>query len=358
MLPASHTNAVADDRRAASLGRALFFDKGMSSEGTVACASCHIAEEGWSDDRAVSEGVFGRTGTRHSMPVATAAFQPFLLWDGRADSLWSQALLAIENPDEMDFSRIEVVRHLAANYEETYVEVFGPLPEVDTLPSAGLPGQLEWERLSEDEREQINTAFANAGKALEAFERKVSCTDTRFDRWVGGQVEMTRREEVGAARFLRDGCVDCHSGPRFSDGDFHNIGIGSGTAQPDPGRYAGVSLLLANPFNGEGRDSDDPAAGARRLAGLEAVDKDLGAFRTPTLRGVAQRRGFGHRGHIGSLEDFIDDIYDDPTLHGTAVGDLDPLVRDVEANREARIVDFLRMLDCPPTPAELEDPRL
>lgn len=341
MLPESPSNAFADDPDAAALGRTLFFDEGFSSDETISCASCHDPNRGWSDDRAVSEGVFERKGARHSMPITVAAFQEFVLWDGRADSLWSQALLAIENPDEMDFTRTEVVQRLASEHREAYENVFGALPAIDGLDA---------------QQDDIDEAFANMGKALEAFERTVSCVDTRFDRWVRGEVEMTRKEEVGAARFLRDGCARCHDGPRFSDGGFHNIGIGSGTDTPDLGRHEGISLLLDNPFNAAGPYSDDPDIGAAMLDGLQAHDADLGAFRTPTLRGVGQRRSFGHRGHIRHLKDFIEAIYDDPSLHGSAAGTLDPLVRDIEVERQARVVDFLRMLDCPSAPPELRDP--
>lgn len=355
--PDSPTNVVADNRSAAELGRHLFFDERMSSDATVACAACHDPATGWSDDRAQSLGVGEQAGERHSMPIPAAALQEFLLWDGRADSLWSQALKAIENPKEMNFSRADTVRFVASNYPDLYEEVFGDLPEPAPIPPGAMPGTESWEALSAAEQDSINIAFSNIGKAIEAYERQLLCTDTRFDRWTRGEVEFSRREEVGAARFLRDGCVDCHSGPAFSDAKFHNIGIGSGTDVPDEGRHAGRTKLLDDAFNGGGAYSDEPAQGGLKLDAAEAEPPGLGAFRTPSLRGVGQRRSFGHRGHKRDLEDFLDDVYDDPRMHGSAVGELDPLVRGVDLERERAVLAFLRTLDCPDAASDLLAPQ-
>ncbi len=355
-LGPSPTNAVADDPAAVALGRRLFFDRSMSSDGTVGCVSCHDPERGWSDPRAVSLGVRGRPGDRHAMPVTMAAHQSFLLWDGRADSLWSQALKAIENPKEMDFSRTQVAHLVATDYAADYEDVFGERPDLEGVPPDAHPGTPAWAAVPSAQRHEVERAFVNVGKALEAYEREVSCTDTRFDRWLRGEVELSRREEVGAANFVREGCIDCHSGPAFSDGGFHNIGIGSGTDVPDEGRAVGALMLLDDPFNGVGPFSDDVDYGARKLEHLADEGRGRGAFRTPSLRGVAQRRSFGHRGHQADLRDFLDDVYDDPHLQGSAVGTLDEQVRGVDLDRERAMVAFLETLDCPPLPAELLEP--
>lgn len=354
--PDSPTNRVADDPAAAELGRALFFDERMSSDGTISCASCHDPAEGWSDPRAMSLGVAERLGDRHSMPITAAALQDFLLWDGRADSLWSQSLKAIENRKEMDLPRADVARLIATEYADAYFNIFGEVPDPDSIPAGAMPGTPAWDALSEDDRDAIDTAFANVGKAIEAYERNILCTDTKFDRWIRGEAEFSRREEVGAARFLRDGCVSCHSGPAFSDGSFHNIGIGSGTDIADEGRRKGRLELLDDPFSGGGGYSDDPEFGGRKLMDSDLEPPALGAFRTPSLRGVGQRRSFGHRGHKRELEDFLDDVYDDPHMQGSAVGELDPLVRDVDLERERAMLAFLRTLNCPQPDPQLLSP--
>ena len=143
-LPPSPTNRVADLPAAMQLGRSLFFDTRMSMDGTIACASCHDPNEGWSDPRPLSLGVEDREGGRHSMPVQATAFQTFWFWDGRADSLWSQAIKAIESHPEMDFTRVEVARFIAEHYREPYEAIFGALPSLDGLPQRSRPGMESW----------------------------------------------------------------------------------------------------------------------------------------------------------------------------------------------------------------------
>ena len=354
--PPSPTNRLADDDEAAALGRLLFFDERMSADGRVSCASCHDPDQGFSDPRARSLGVEEREGHRHSMPVTMLGEQRFLFWDGRADSGWSQPLQAIESEREMDFTRVEVARLAAERYGAAYEAIFGPLPATADLPARARPGMPAWDALDPVLQDAVNRAFANVGKALEAYQRRLTCDGTRFDAWTAGEVELTAGERAGAARFVQIGCIDCHSGPAFSDGEFHNIGIGSGLPEPDLGREAATAGLRENPFNGAGAYSDDPEAGAALLDDMAVETGTLGAFRTASLRGVGQRRFFGHRGHEEDLDDFIDDVYDRPNLQDSAVGELDPDVVDLEADGIGDIVDFLRTLDCPPPPAELLAP--
>jgi cytochrome c peroxidase len=355
-LPPSWTNRYAEDPGAAGLGRHLFFDKRMSADGEIGCVSCHDPGGGFSDSRRLSLGVAGREGRRHSMPITALAFQRFLLWDGRADSLWSQPLKAIEAENEMDFTRLEVAHFIADNYGADYEAVFGSLPDLDDFPGRARPGLPEWELLTATQQDQAQRVFANVGKALEAYERRLICADTRFDRWARGELELDADERGGAAKFLRKGCAKCHQGSSFSDGKFHNIGIGSGDEEPDLGRAAGAAELLADAFNGAGAYSDDPAIGRQQLDALSGETGAMGAFRTPTLRGVGQRRFLGHRGHREGPGDFIDDIYDDPHMDASAVGALDPDVEDVNVDGKNDLVAFLRTLDCPPPPPDLLEP--
>jgi cytochrome c peroxidase len=352
---ASPTNRYAYDADAAALGRMMFFDPSMSNDGQVACASCHRADEGWSDDRAVSEGAFGRTGGRHSMPIRTARYQSWWFWDGRADSMWSQAIAAMESVPEMDFSRAEAAHYVAAVYPAQYEAVFGALPDLTAVPPRGKPGDPAWDALDGQTRAGVERVFANVGKALEAYERQLDCSNTRFDQWARGDADMSQQEERGAAEFVREGCADCHSGSAFSDGEFHNIGIGSNGPGPDRGREQGIEALRASVFNGAGPYSDDPGYGAARIAEAGSENRTLGSFRTPSLRGVAQRGRFGHRGDRGSLRDFLD-VYDRVRSQASAVGPLDPLVAGMRLRREADVAAFLTMLNCPDVPTNLSDP--
>lgn len=355
LVPRSPTNAHADDPAARALGRTLFFDAGLSSDGTIACVTCHDPSNGFSDPRPRSVGVRGQLGDRHSMPVTAAVFHPFLLWDGKADAAWSQPLKALENPKEMDLSRVEVARRVASTHAASYVEAFGPLPDLSSLPARAMPGTPEWSEMPTERRGDVDRVFANVGKAIEAYERQLLCADTRFDRWVRGQEQLTSAELDGAATFLRQGCDGCHSGPSLSDGGFHDIGLPS----PDLGRATGASALLDDPFNGAGALSDDPVAGAARLAVVATETAREGSFRTASLRGVGQRTFFGHAAHQQTLRGFLLDVYGRRRRDRAAtVGTLDPRLSrvDVDGGDVDDLVAFLRTLDCPPLEPSLAAP--
>jgi cytochrome c peroxidase len=357
-VPASPTNLYAEDPAAFALGRRLFFDDRMSADGKVACVSCHDPAKGFSDPRPVSLGVEGRPGGRHSMPITAAALHPFLFWDGRVDSLWSQPLKAIEGQKEMDFSRVEVAHFIAGNYRADYEAVFGPMPDLKGLPARAHPGEPAWESLPAQSRDDVQRVFANVGKSIEAYERKLVCADTRFDRWTRGEITLTDAEQTGADSFIRNGCTGCHNGPSFSDGKFHDLGIGGATGQ-DLGCEAGRPLLLADPFNGAGVYSDDPAAGQRLLTIAESEPAEARAFRTASLRGVGQRQRFGHLGDRGDLRQFITQVYRGGGGGGRGRGGnagLDPLLRGVDTDNVDEMIAFLRTLDCPTPPAELLAP--
>jgi cytochrome c peroxidase len=355
--PPSPTNRFADDPAAAELGRILFFDRRMSADGRIGCVSCHDPNRAMSDKRPLSLGVDDRVGTRHAMPVLVIAFQRFLFWDGRADSAWAQPLQAIENEVEMDFTRAEVAHFIAASHRGRYEAVFGPLPDLAQVPARARPGLPAWDQMDPAQQDAVDGVFANVGKALEAYQRLLLCADTRFDQWARAEIEFDEAELAGAARFVKNGCMRCHSGPAFSDGEFHNVGIGSGSDEPDRGRAAAIEGLAANPFGAAGPHSDDPDTGLALLEAAEAEVATEGAFRTPTLRGAIQRLSFGHRAHQKFLGDFIDDVYDPPNMQESAVGELDPELDGVTADDgDADLVAFLRTLECPPLPPELGPP--
>lgn len=366
-LPLSPTNAHADDPQAAALGQKLFFDRRLSADESTACVSCHDPDHAFADPRAFSVGAFGRVGGRHAPTLMNVAFNQWQLWDGRADALWSQPIKAIEAVPEGDFTRTEVAHFIAAEYASEYTAIFGPLPTLDHLPARAKPGDGVWETFSDADQDAINRVAANIGKAIEAYERKLLCVDTEFDRYLRGEGELSVLAFEGARIFLEDesaGCVDCHSGPNLTDDRFHNLGLDhDGT--PDQGRAEGVAALLADPFNGVGMFSDDPTAGAQVLAEVAmGVGRDVGAFKTPGLRGAAQRDRFGHLGHETNLEEWIEDVYrrggggrggrGGGNNNDNFVGQLSPqFPRGVRGGSEEALAAFIRTLDCPPLPAEL-----
>ena len=292
-LPASPTNAVADDARASSLGRALFFDRGMSSDGTVGCVSCHDPEHGFSDPRARSIGVRGQLGDRHSMPITAAVMHPFLLWDGKADSAWSQPLKAIENPKEMDFTRVEVARRVSDSYRAEYEAVFGALPDLSQVPARAKPGSPEWAKMPEATRDDVQRVFANVGKAIEAYERKLLCADTRFDRWLRGEEQLTAAERAGAQRGRREAAMHTRlrAGPQRQRREIEaRIGATRERHEPEVHRHLrrrraangnrGERVVPSEPSHvhtGEGRDQ------ARRVGDL-ARGVALGAARHEPAR--------------------------------------------------------------------------
>lgn len=359
-LPPSPTNMYADDEAALALGRRLFFDERMSADGQVSCASCHDTSRGFSDPRPVSLGVDELAGARHSLPITAAALHPFLFWDGRADSLWSQPLKAMEGHQEMDFSRVEVAHFIDGSYRADYEAIFGPMPDLSGLPARGRPGEAAWDTLPAASRDGVQRVFANVGKSIEAYERKLTCADTRFDRWTRGEITLTDAEQTGADSFVQNGCIGCHSGPSFSDGKFHNIGIGAGAA--DLGRASGRPLLLADPFNGAGVYSDDPEAGQRLLSIAASEADGTRAFRTASLRGVGQRQRFGHLGDRDDLRQFITQVYRGRGGGGGRGGNnggnarLDPLLDGVDTDDVDEMIAFLHTLDCPAPSLDLLAP--
>jgi cytochrome c peroxidase len=136
-VPTDPSNAVADNPAAAELGKRLFADPRLSRNGAVSCASCHAPDRQFQDGRPVSQGV--GTGKRRTMPVAATAYNPWLFWDGRKDSLWSQALGPLEDGVEHGGNRARYARLLQNDYVREYESVFGSLPDLQGVPDDASP---------------------------------------------------------------------------------------------------------------------------------------------------------------------------------------------------------------------------
>jgi cytochrome c peroxidase len=323
-LPADPGNAVADNPKAATLGQRLFFERRFSANGAVSCATCHQPERYFTDGLALSKGV--GTTTRNSMTLVGAAYSPWYFWDGRKDSAWSQALGPLENPLEHGGNRLQAVRLLAEDqhYRIEYQALFGPLPdfsEPSRFPDAAGPTgtvdeQMAWKTMSRSDQAQINRAFANLGKAIAAYERLLLPGAARFDGYVQALLEndsvgmnnaLTQDEAAGLRLFIGKGqCIRCHNGPLFTNHEFHNTGVPARQGlSVDQGRVEGAAAVLADPFNclGEYSDADpDVCAELRfRKSGTEMA----GAFKTPTLRNVAQTAPYMHAGQFATLEQVL-----------------------------------------------------
>jgi cytochrome c peroxidase len=354
--PPSTTNRFADDERAARLGRALFFDARLSSNGKLSCASCHDPALGFGDGKQVFEGL-GR-GERHSPTLWNVAYQRWFFWDGRADSLWAQAVQPLESEIEMGGDRVALARLLLndATLRATYEELFGPLPDLARWPQHAKPLPTEpthphhiaWLSMSDADRLAASRVVANAGKTLEAYERKLVRGDAPFDRFVAGDREALSASAVrGWKLFSGAGnCRSCHGGPNFSDGEFHNIGVPplNGGAPTDPARYAAVERVQIDPFNSRGEFSDDrKGATALMLETLVQMPQTFGEYRTPTLRNIAVTPPYMHQGQFATLRDVLH-FYS--TLEGaTQVGHhQEQTLRPLQLN-DSELADLLAFLE-------------
>jgi cytochrome c peroxidase len=317
--PPEPSNAYEQRADAAALGRALFNDTRLSRNGQVACASCHSADRQFQDGKQFGRGI--GTGKRRTMPVMGAAHAPFLFWDGRKDSLWSQALGPLEDPVEHGSNRVRLVKLVQAHYNDQYQAVFGAMPAVGKLPDDASPGGTDaeraaWAAMPESSRQAVNRVFANMGKAIAAFERNISYGESRFDKYAQatltgdgrGQEVLSRQEVRGLRLFLTKGqCVTCHNGPLLTDHAFHNTGVPPiDRLRPDRGRADGLRKLLQDEFNCLGRYSDAKAEQCGELQFLATDDPgQLAAFRTPGLRNVAERAPYMHAGQFSTLEQVV-----------------------------------------------------
>jgi cytochrome c peroxidase len=317
--PADPSNAYEGRTEAASLGRALFNDKRLSKNGAVACASCHSGDQQFQDGKPLGEGI--GTGKRRTMPVMGAAHAPFLFWDGRKDSLWSQALGPLEDAAEHGGNRVRLVKVVEAHYKDRYQAVFGGMPALGQLPDDASPTgsdaeRAAWAQMAEGSRDAVNRVFANMGKAIAAFERNVSYGESRFDRYAQataagdgrGQEVLSQQEVRGLRLFLGKGqCATCHNGPLLTDHAFHNTGVPPlDRTQPDRGRVDALRKLMQDEFNCLGRYSDARPEQCGELQFLATnAPGQLAAFRTPSLRNVAERAPYMHAGQFSTLHQVV-----------------------------------------------------
>jgi cytochrome c peroxidase len=361
-LPADPGNRVADDTMAARFGRQLFFDERLSSNGKVSCATCHLAERDFQDDIPLGRGV-GVTG-RRTMPIAGTAHSPWLFWDGRADSQWAQALGPLESDVEHGGNRTQYAQYVATTYRRDYERLFGHLPDLNRLPAHAGPNgdsavRASWSALPASRREDITRVFSNLGKAIAAFERRITFSPTRFDGYVAAELagrphtsadSLTPDEEAGLRLFIgKADCITCHNGARLTDDHFHNTGVpvSSLVAAADSGRTTGVRQVVAGEFNCLSRYSDARPEDCSELRFAVAEgDELLRAFKTPSLRNVAVRAPFMHAGQLKTLRDVIEH-YDRAPRAPFGKSELKRL--KLSADERRQIEAFLQTLSAPPT---------
>jgi cytochrome c peroxidase len=238
-------NAPSDEK--ISLGKQLYFDKRLSADNTISCASCHDPKKGWSNGEQFATGVGGKRGGRNAPTVINSAYYSFQFWDGRAKTLEDQALGPIANPIEMNMPIDKVVEKLNGiqGYKDQFQKVFGT-----DVTDKGL------------------------AQAIAAFERTVLSGDAPYDKFkAGDQAALTEPAQRGMKLFFgKANCSACHTGANFSDNAFHNIGY----------------------------DSEDVGRAA-----ISKLKGDTGAMKTPTLRDIAKSGPYFHLGEVKTLEEVV-----------------------------------------------------
>jgi cytochrome c peroxidase len=371
-LPADPSNRWADDSAAASLGHRLFFDTRFSSTGTVSCATCHLPDKQFQDGLPLAQGV--ASVPRRTMPVAGTAHSPWQFWDGRADNQWGQALGPLESAVEHGGDRTHYAHLIVRHYRERYERIFGDLPDLSAFPEHAGPvldsGSLAaWRRLPAARQEDITRVYVNIGKAIAAYERRLGFAPTRFDRYVDAELAgrphtpasaLSRDEVAGLRVFVGKGsCINCHNGPRLTDDHFHNTGVPvPDVSLPlDSGRAVGVRQAVAGEFACTSRYSD---AGPDDCAELRfaAIDGEelVRAYKTPSLRGVADRAPYMHAGQHATLAEVVAH-YDGAPSAPAGHSELKRL--HLSSKERRQLEAFLRTLSAPvAAPAEfLEAPQ-
>ena len=246
-----------------ALGRMLFYEKKLSRDNTISCASCHKQNEGFSDSRVFSLGVENRQGKRQAMSVFNLAWNTnAFFWDGRAPLLRNQALLPIQDHLEMDESLDNVVSKLSKSgmYRDQFVRAFGS-------------DEITAEKIS---------------LALEQFMMSIVSYQSKYDLWLEGKAELTPSEERGRQLFITEynpffpqfsgaDCAHCHGGANFENDDYMNNGLDTDAMFTDIGR--------------------------EKVTG-KATDR--AKFKVPSLRNIELTAPYMHDGRFATLEEVID----------------------------------------------------
>jgi cytochrome c peroxidase len=288
------SNRVSGDAQAIALGALLFCDTRLSRTSSISCASCHQPDRDFGDGLALAKGI--ERVDRNTPSLANVGFQRWYGWDGAGDSLWAQSLRPIVDSREMGGGLASIAGTIRSDRELVgrYRAAFGVAPSVS------------------DEAVAVNAA-----KALAAYQETLVSGRTPFDDFRdalarGDRVAADAYPEAarrGLAIFIGKGRCDlCHSGPRFSNGEFHDTGIPFFVApgRVDPGRFEGIRRVKGSRYNLMGAYSDDPtrstASGTRYVA-LE--HRNFGEFKVPSLRNVARTAPYMHNGSLATLRDVV-----------------------------------------------------
>ena len=273
------------------LGRVLFFDRRLSADNTIACASCHLAQKAFTDGQPVSTGIKGQKGGRSAPASFNRVFSSAQFWDGRAASLEEQSIGPFTNPIEHGFVNYDVMiakMKKIPGYNPLFLQAFGE-----------------------------DITIGNVGKAIASFQRTVLSGNSPADKFdQGGEAGAISQDAQRGLLLFRDKarCTKCHSGFNFTDEKFHNLGIGWDDNKVDLGRY----MVTKNA-------------------------EDIGAFKTPTLREISRSAPYMHDGRFKTLEEVVN-FYN---KGGVKNPHQDPLILPLELTDQEKsdLLAFLRTLN-------------
>jgi cytochrome c peroxidase len=268
------------------LGRQLFFDKRLSADGHVSCATCHDPKLGFADARAKAEGIGGRRGPRNTPTILNSMFNAGQFWDGRAATLDAQALMPLINPDEMGNETLEqVVARLQKipEYSTQFRDVFGRSPAIDDL-----------------------------AKAIAAYERTLVSGNSPFDRYMSGDRAAIGDSALRGLGLFRGKarCTVCHnfnmSFPFLTDQNYRNTGIAANNPAFNNLTKAALEVARAGSTT-ESLQALGKQEGASELGRFLVTGNalDVGAFRTPSLRNVELTAPYFHDGSAATLLDVV-----------------------------------------------------
>lgn len=280
------------------LGHQLFFDQRLSGDGKFSCYSCHLNERGLTLGVPLGTGPFGKKLPRNSPTMWNIGYHTEWYWDGRAKALEGQALAAWKGVNMgADPDKVTATINSIAEYRQQFQQVFNQ----DATPD-------------------------NVSRALATYMRTIISKDTPWDRWQRGDgAAISEEAQRGYEVFKNAKCENCHSGFLFSDLQYHNVGIGMNAAQPDVGRFK-----------------------------VTNIEKDTGAFKTPTLRDVGDSGPYFHDGSVATLEEAVR-IMADGGIANPHLDTTNLLKSNLNPPELQSLVAFLRSLD---EPTRLEQPSL
>ena len=310
-----------------ALGQRLYFDTRFSSDGTVACGTCHVPAAGYADGRPVGRGVKGQEGARNTPSVLNAAYYTTMFWDGRAPTLEEQAKGPLTNPIEHGLKNhgelLAVVRQDEA-YIKDFRSVFG-------IGARGI-------------------TIDHVTKAIASFERTIVAGDSPFDRYQykGDKSALSPAAVRGFEVFRTKGrCTVCHvidkNHALFTDNQFHNIGVGLDDIKDN--MFELVNVFIESKVKGISVDTTVLTGRNISHLGRFAVTlnpADLGNFKTPTLRNIELTAPYMHDGSFKTLEEVVEFYGKGGARHSLQHQDIRSL--RLTANEQRDLVEFMKAL--------------